>query len=80
MPSTGTNLTAPVSLDSVRAAGERAGLRTVLDTHQDEALSRLVAKGRLVADPLADLGRRSERAVLGSPYGLGTHRWLVQRA
>ena len=38
------NLTAHVSLDSVRAAGEAAGLRTVLDTHQEEALARLLAE------------------------------------
>jgi hypothetical protein len=69
-----------VSLDAVRAAGEAAGLRTVLDARQDEALSRLLAGGRHDADPLTDLARRSERAVLGSAYGWGTHRWLVQVA
>jgi hypothetical protein len=78
MPSTEVNLTAHVSLDSVRAAGEAAGLHTVLDAHQDEALSRLLAEGPPDADPLSDLARRSERAVLGSAYGWGTHRWLVQ--
>ena len=80
MPSTEINLTAAVSLDAVRAAGEAAGLRTVLDARQDEALSRLLAGERPDADPLADLARRSERAVLGSAYGLGNHRWLIQLA
>ena len=80
MPSTEINLTASVSLDAVRAAGEAAGLRTVLDARQDEALSRLLTRGLPDADPLADLARRSERAVLGSAYGWGTHRWLVQLA
>ena len=42
MPSTEMNLTAHVSLDAVRAAGETAGLRTVLDALQDEALARLL--------------------------------------
>ena len=80
VPSVETNLTAHVALDAVRAAGERAGLRTVLDCRQDEALARLVETDPAVADtdPLADLARRSERAALGSAYGLGTHRWLVQ--
>ena len=81
MPSVEINLTAAVSLDAVRAAGEAAGLRTVLDTRQDVALSRLLGTGEHTdADPLADLARRSERSVLGSAYGWGTHRWLVQRA
>lgn len=78
LPSTEVNLTAHVSLDSVRAAGEAAGLQTVLDTHQEEALARLLAEGPPVGDPLSDLARRSERAVLGSTYGWGTHRWLIQ--
>ena len=78
MPSAEMNLTAHVSLDAVRAAGEAAGLRTVLDTHQEEALARLLAEERPDGDPLGDLARRSERAVLGSAYGWGTHRWLIQ--
>ncbi|HLL63556.1 MAG TPA: SAM-dependent methyltransferase [Propionibacteriaceae bacterium] len=80
MPSNEINLTAAVSLDAVRTAGEAAGLRTVLDARQDEALSRLLPKGRSDVDPLTDLARRSERAVLGSAYAWGTHRWLVQVA
>ena len=78
MPSTEMNLTAHVSLDAVRAAGEAVGLRTVLDTFQDEAMARLLAGSHPAADPLSDLARRSERAALGSAYGWGTHRWLVQ--
>jgi SAM-dependent MidA family methyltransferase len=78
MPSTEMNLTAHVSLDAVRAAGEAAGLRTVLDARQDEALAQLQADGPTDDDPLADLTRRSERAALGSTYAWGTHRWLVQ--
>jgi len=80
IPSVEVNLTAHVSLDSVRTAGEASGLRTVLDTHQDEALSKLLTEDGRGADPLSDLARRSERAVLGSAYGWGTHRWLLQRA
>jgi hypothetical protein len=78
-PSTEVNLTAHVSLDSVRVAGEAAGLQTVLDTHQDEALSRLLAE-RPAVDPLSDLAHLSERAALGSAYGWGTHRWVLQRS
>jgi SAM-dependent MidA family methyltransferase len=78
MPSTEMNLTAHLSLDAVRAAGETAGLRTVLDARQDEALARLLADGSAAADPLTELAHRSERAALGSAYGWGTHRWLVQ--
>src|SRR5918993_1091450 len=80
MPSTEMNLTAHVSVDAVRTAGEAAGLRTVLDALQDEALARLLAAGQPDADPLRDLARRSERAALASAYGWGTHRWLVQLA
>ena len=78
MPSAEMNLTAHVSLDAVRAAGESAGLRTVLDALQDEALARLLAGSHPDADPLSELARRSERAGLASAYGLGTHRWLIQ--
>ncbi|HZA04573.1 MAG TPA: SAM-dependent methyltransferase [Propionibacteriaceae bacterium] len=77
-PSTEVNLTAHVSLDAVRAAGEGAGLRTVLDARQDEALARLLAAGHPDVDPLRDLARRSERTALGSASGWGTHRWLIQ--
>lgn len=78
VPSAEINLTAHVAVDAVRAAGEATGLRTVLDCRQDEALARLVGADRSSLDPLADLARRSERAALGSAYGLGTHRWLIQ--
>ena len=74
------NLTAHVSMDAVRAAGETAGLRTVLDALQDEALARLLTGSQPDADPLSDLAHRSERAALASAYGWGTHRWLVQLA
>lgn len=80
VPSAEINLTAHVALDAVRAAGEAGGLRTVLDCRQDEALARLLAPASSDADPLADLARRSERVALGSAYGLGTHRWLVQQS
>lgn len=77
-PSAQINLTAHLALDSVRAAGEAGGLRTVLDCRQDEALARLVMTDQPSLDPLADLARRSEHAALASAYGFGTHRWLVQ--
>lgn len=79
-PSTELNLTAHVSLDAVRAAGEAARLRTVLDAHQVEALAGLLTAETPDGDPLRDLARRSERAALGSAYGWGTHRWLVQQS
>jgi len=78
VPSTEVNLTAHVSQDAVRAAGEALKLRTLLDARQDEALARLLAVGPPDADPLHDLVRRSERAALASEYGWGGHRWLVQ--
>ena len=41
LPSAEVNLTAHVSIDSVRAAGESAGLSTVLGCRQGEAMARL---------------------------------------
>ena len=80
MPSAELNLTAWVSLDSVRAVGEAAGLWTVLACRQDDALARLLDVAHSGTDPLTDLARRSERAALGSAFGFGTHRWLVQHS
>jgi SAM-dependent MidA family methyltransferase len=80
MPSAEMNLTAHVSIDSVRAAGETAGLVTELYCRQGEALARLGSPAPADADPLVDLSRRSERAALSSPYGWGSHWWLVQRS
>ena len=78
MPSAEMNLTAHVSIDSVRAAGEAAGLITELCCRQGEAIARLGSPAQVEPDPLVDLSRRSERAVLSSPYGWGSHWWLVQ--
>ncbi len=78
IPSSELNLTAHVCIDAVRATGETVGLRTVLDSRQDRALARLLPSEHHEVDPLQDLARRSERAALGSTYGWGTHRWLIQ--
>jgi SAM-dependent MidA family methyltransferase len=78
MPSAGVNLTAHVSVDSVRSAGESAGLSTVLCCRQGEAMARLGSPSPADPEPLADLSRRSERAALTAPYGWGSHWWLVQ--
>jgi SAM-dependent MidA family methyltransferase len=80
MPSAEMNLTAHVSIDSARAAGEAAGLITELCCRQGEAIARLGSAAPAAPDPLVDLSRRSERAVLSSPYGWGSHWWLVQHS
>jgi SAM-dependent MidA family methyltransferase len=77
-PSAEVNLTAHVSVDSVRAAGEALGLDTELCCLQAEAIALLESPARADLDPLADLSHRSARAALSSPYGLGSHWWLVQ--
>ena len=78
VPSAEMNLTAHVSIDSVRAAGEAAGLSTVLCCRQGEAMARLGSTAPPHPDPLVELSRRSERAALSAPYGWGSHWWLVQ--
>jgi SAM-dependent MidA family methyltransferase len=78
-PASDVNLTAHVSVDAVRAAGEAAGLKTVSLDRQREALADLVGTDRH-SDPLAELARRSEHAALSSPSGWGSHWWLVQSA
>ncbi|HWJ52107.1 MAG TPA: SAM-dependent methyltransferase [Propionibacteriaceae bacterium] len=80
MPSAELNLTAHVSIDSVRAAGEAAGLTTELCCRQGEAVARLGSQTPPDPDALVELSRRSERAALSSPYGWGSHWWLVQRS
>jgi hypothetical protein len=80
VPSAEMNLTAHVSVDSLRAAGEAAELTTELCCRQGEAIAALESPPSADPDPLADLSRRSERAALTSPYGWGSHWWLVQRA
>jgi hypothetical protein len=80
MPSAEMNLTAHVSIDSVRAAGEAAGLITDLCCRQSEAIARLGSPAPVDPDPLVDLSRRSEQAVLSSSYGWGSHWWLVQHS
>jgi SAM-dependent MidA family methyltransferase len=80
MPSAEMNLTAHVTVDSVRSAGEAAGLTTELCCRQGEALALLGSRASADADPVIDLSRRSERAALASPYGWGSHWWLVQRS
>jgi hypothetical protein len=80
VPSAGVNLTAHVSIDSVRAAGEAAGLTTELCCRQGEAMTRLGSPSPADPEPLVELSRRSERAALSSPYGWGSHWWLVQHS
>jgi SAM-dependent MidA family methyltransferase len=80
VPSAGVNLTAHVSIDSVRAAGEAAGLTTELCCRQGEAMTRLGSPSPPDPEPLVELSRRSERAALSSPYGWGSHWWLVQHS
>jgi hypothetical protein len=80
MPSAEMNLTAHVSIDSVQAAGEAAGLTTELCCRQSQAMARFGLPGLDDSDPLVDLSRRSERAALSSPYAWGSHWWLVQRS
>jgi hypothetical protein len=79
VPSAEMNLTAHLSVDSVRTAGEAVGLTTELCCRQGEAIARLESPAPADPDALADLSRRSERAALASPYGWGSHWWLVQR-
>jgi SAM-dependent MidA family methyltransferase len=78
-PASDVNLTAHVSVDAVRAAGEAAGLETVSCDRQRETLAGLAGVAE-PGDPLAGLTRRSELAALSSPSGWGSHWWLVQSA
>jgi hypothetical protein len=80
VPSAEVNLTAHVCVDSVRAAGEAAGLTTELCCRQGEAMTRLGSPSPADPEPLVELSRRSERAALSSPYGWGSHWWLVQHS
>jgi hypothetical protein len=84
IPTSEVNLTAHVSIDAVRAAGEAAGLETVRCNRQHEALADLSGTTELPAatarDELAELARHSEHAALTSASGWGSHWWLVQRA
>ena len=78
VPSAEMNLTAHVSIDSLRAAGEAAGLTTELCCRQGEAMARLGSTAAADPDPLVELSRQSERMALSAPYGWGSHWWLVQ--
>jgi hypothetical protein len=84
IPASEVNLTAHVSVDAVRAAGEAAGLQTVSFDRQHEVLAGLGGPGEppgpTARDHLADLARRSEHAALSSARGWGSHWWLVQSA
>ena len=71
-------LTAHVSIDSVRVAGEAAGLTTELCCRQGEAMARLGSSAAADPEPLVELARRSERAALSAPSGWGSHWWLIQ--
>ena len=71
VPSAEVNLTAHVSIDSVRAAGESAGLSTVLCCRQGEAMARLGSTAPTDPEPLVELSRRSERAALVRAVRLG---------
>ena len=79
IPSGELNLTAHVSIDSVRAAGEAAGLRTAFCCLQSEVVADLLVAAP-DADPLADLARRSQQSALSSHYVWGSHWWLLQTA
>jgi SAM-dependent MidA family methyltransferase len=83
-PASEVNLTAHVSVDAVRAAGEAAGLKTVSCGRQHEVLADLGGPGgppaATAGDQLADLARRCEHAALSSASGWGSHWWLVQSA
>jgi hypothetical protein len=75
------NITAGVALDSVAAAGEAAGARTVALARQSAMFAGLApGPGPLLGseDPLARLVRRGEHARLVDPQGWGGHWWLVQ--
>ena len=61
------DITAHVALDSVRAAGERAGASTIAFTRQHQALTGLGVEGRPGSAELLD------------PGGLGGFGWLLQR-
>ena len=76
-PSGEVNLTAHVSVDSVRAVGEEAGLRTAFCCLQSEVVPQLLDAAPQ-ADPLADLARRSQQSALSSNYVWGSHWWLLQ--
>ena len=78
-PSGEVNLTAHVSVDAVRAAGEQAGLRTAFCCLQSEVVADLLAPTPH-PDPLADLARRSQQSALSSRYVWGSHWWLLQTA
>lgn len=78
LPSADLNLTAHVAVDSVAAAGESAGARTVLLTGQREAVERLLPDEPRPggSDPLARLEHQGQRRLLTDT--LGDHWWLVQ--
>jgi SAM-dependent MidA family methyltransferase len=84
VPLSEVNLTAHVSVDAVRAAGEAAGLRTVSCDRQREVLADLAAHGEppgeTARDQLADLARRSQYAALGAERRWGSHWWLPHSA
>ena len=83
IPASDVNLTAHVSVDSARAAGEEAGLQTVSCGRQHEMLADLAeprAPGTSARAQLAGLVRQSEHAALSSAAGWGSHWWLLQRA
>ena len=80
VPSAEMNLTAHVSIDSVRVAGEAAGLTTELCCRQGEAMARLGTPAAADPNPLVELSQRSERAALSAPSGWGSHWWLVQHS
>lgn len=77
-PCPGLNLTAHVAVDSVAEAGHRTGAATLLQRRQREVMAVLSAEVP-VADPLADLVRRSERAALGNARVWGGQWWLLQQ-
>jgi SAM-dependent MidA family methyltransferase len=76
-PGSTVNLTAHVAIDAVRAAGEAAGATTTFCGLQSEVVPELL-QADTHADPLVDLGRRSEHAALSSQYVWGSHWWLLQ--
>lgn len=75
-PSPDVNLTAAVAVDSLAAAGHRAGATTLILSRQRDLIS---APPPRPDDPLADLVARSHHAALTSPHTWGSQFWLLQQ-
>jgi SAM-dependent MidA family methyltransferase len=78
LPSPELNLTAHVAVDSVAAAGESVGADTLMLCRLGH-VARVLLPDSPIADPLGDLVRRSQRAVLKDPQVWGDHWLLLQQ-